>query len=343
VAANVLLAALLRPRAPRALIAGGLAGLLLLVAAAHSTKSGPSSATLRVGLVQSGEVWSGEPGPEARAQLFERQAALTRQAAEAGALLVAWPSGSVPGSVSLDRDLRVGLSLLAHETGTWLMVGSSAQQKLRGEQAPLAEPANSAWLYSTRGRLAGRYDKRRLLPFDEYVPWRGVAPWPPWIVDPATADFAAGQAPGIFSRGEQRFGVLICWENFFAESFRETAAAGVDFVLSLTNEAFTDSPAAHRQMLAMNVFRAVENRVSIARVAPTGISAVIGPNGAILESLQGVGVLVGELPTNRERSFFTRYGLWFVHLCALANLAALAAAARPQSLQSRPRTARIER
>jgi apolipoprotein N-acyltransferase len=99
------------------------------------------------------------------------------------------------------------------------------------------------------------------------------------------------------------------------------AAKGVDFMVSMTNEGFTDNPSPHYQMLAMNVFRAIENRVSIVRTASTGVSAIVDPTGRITakvidhnkNDVNVEGYIVGQLPLSRQRSFYNRHGDWFVY------------------------------
>jgi apolipoprotein N-acyltransferase len=130
--------------------------------------------------------------------------------------------------------------------------------------------------------------------------------------------------------GSVRFGVQICWENLFPDQFRELAGKGVDFMVSMTNEQFTDSRPAHYQMLSMNVFRAIENGISIVRTAPSGVSALIGPSGRIIGRLTGKGgsdiseegFIVGEIPLSRQRTFYTRHGDWFVALMTAISVVA---------------------
>jgi apolipoprotein N-acyltransferase len=167
----------------------------------------------------------------------------------------------------------------------------------------------------------GRYDKIRLLPFDEYLPLRNYVRWPSWVVSNIT-DHHPGKEMTIFTMKGVKFGVLICWEYMFPEQFRKMAALGVDFMVNMTNEGFTRTPEAHYQMLAMSVLRAVENNVSIARTASTGVSAIIEPDGRIrsrvhdhnLRDVDVEGYLVDEIPLSSQRTFYNRHGDLFVYI-----------------------------
>jgi apolipoprotein N-acyltransferase len=95
-------------------------------------------------------------------------------------------------------------------------------------------------------------------------------------------------------------------------------------MVSMTNEGFTRNSTGHYQMLAVNVFRAVENHVAIARIASTGVSCIIEPNGRIADRVKDrsardvnvEGYLVGQIPLTSERSFYNRYGDWFIYVIA---------------------------
>src|SRR4051812_12328089 len=66
----------------------------------------------------------------------------------------------------------------------------------------------------------------------------------------------------------------------------------------------------------MNAFRAVENRVAVARAATTGISAFIDSRGRIVKKVadeRGADLFVAghvtwDVPLSSERPFYTLYG-----------------------------------
>ena len=64
--------------------------------------------------------------------------------------------------------------------------------------------------------------------------------------------------------------------------------------------------------LAVSVFRAVENRVPLARSVNTGISAIVDGNGRILDRLPKLkeGVLSGIIPLDDRTAVYSRWGDW---------------------------------
>lgn len=293
--------------------------LVLVVAApllASSTAgSGEASTrTLRVGLVQGGVYSRSNPVGPSRREVFATYVRLTDELVEAAPDLIVWPAASVPGRLPYDRFLMLELAKVSRAAGIPLLVGSTGQDKASPASSG-RQTANSAFLLSGEsGEISGRYDKMRLLPFNEYVPMADRVPWPDFIVSDL-ADAEPGSQRTIFEVSNARFGVLICWENLFSDSFRKMVLEDVDFMVSMTNEVFSSSEAAHRQMLAMNVYRAIENRVAIVRPATTGVSAMIAPDGRIRiladasgRAVGAHGTLVAEIALSKGRSFYTRFG-----------------------------------
>jgi apolipoprotein N-acyltransferase len=108
---------------------------------------------------------------------------------------------------------------------------------------------------------------------------------------------------------------------------------GADLLVNITNDAWFGRSSAPYQHLAMARFRAIENRIWLARSANTGISALIAPSGEVIQSgpifetLQISGkVGLGAVPT-----FYTRVGDLFALTCLLlAVLLVLAQAVVPR-------------
>jgi len=238
-----------------------------------------------------------------------------RAAADGHPALIVWPETSLPGTLTHDAQLRETVSGLAKSSGTALIIGNSARPK-SGSTAKqnTKQYYNSVTLVSSSGRGAGGYNKIRLLPFAEYLPYRGVFPWPSRFAAGA-GNFLPGKEYKVFQVEGARFAVTICWENIFPELVRAFVKRGAQFIVNITNEAWFGETAAPRQFLAMSVFRAVENRVPVVRSANTGISCIITPTGEIIGRVQeGVkdlfveGYLTGKIPLSEGKTFYTVHG-----------------------------------
>lgn len=98
-------------------------------------------------------------------------------------------------------------------------------------------------------------------------------------------------------------------------------------MLNITNEAWFGDSAAPRQMLAISVFRAAENRVPLVRAANTGISCFIDSygrmSGRIMRGGKDIfvqGFLTQEIYVADETTFYTRYGDHFALFSAVVAM-----------------------
>lgn len=258
-------------------------------------------------------------------RVYER---LTIEAAKRDPDLIVWPASSLPAPIRSSRLVRHTISRLAQETGSYLLVGGAGHEKLESRKEGYQTYSNSEFLISPSGRLVRQYNKIRLLPFNEYLPLQGKITWPKWI-STLKENFMPGEEYTLFQVSGARFGTPICWENIFPDFFRRFIKDGGNFMVSVTNEGFFGNTAGPYQTLAINAFRAVENRVAIARSAPTGVSAFINPDGEIIEKVRDSrgkdlfvsGSLVRDVPLSDKRTIYTVYGDIFTY--AVICLAAL--------------------
>ena len=104
---------------------------------------------------------------------------------------------------------------------------------------------------------------------------------------------------------------------------------GAGFLINITNDGWYKYSTAPYQHLAASVFRAVENRVFLARSANTGISAFVSPTGKIISRIKdakGKDIFVAGFDTKEisilqaKPAFYTRFGDIFVLACLIMAL-----------------------
>jgi apolipoprotein N-acyltransferase len=209
-----------------------------------------------------------------------------------------WPeSAAWPYSYSRDERLRRDLADLTAE-GCPVLVNTS----MAGEGGIF----NSLLLVDDRG-ISGRYDKRHLVPYGEYVPMAGWLPFLQKIARNAGA-FLAGARAGLVDWGGQRLAPAICFEITFPSEVAEQVRRGGTVLVTVTNDAWYGDSWAPWQHYRAARFRAAENRRFLLRAAITGVSAVVGPDGAVMQQLGvgAAGILPAEIPGRAELSPFTR-------------------------------------
>ncbi len=171
------------------------------------------------------------------------------------------------------------------------------------------------------------YYKIHLVPFGEYVPLIKTFPWltaltPYHGTHVPTLDF--GSEPTVLDLGPYRIASAICFEDTVPDvvrSFFNKPKDGrqPDVVINISNDGWFHGSAEHDMHLAVSIFRAVENRVPLARAVNTGLSAIVDGNGRILQSLPKLheGVLKARIPLDDRTSLYSSCGDW-VGLCCLA-------------------------
>ena len=132
---------------------------------------------------------------------------------------------------------------------------------------------NSVILLDHDGQHIQFYDKKHLVPFGEYVPFRFL-PFIDVIAGPV--DFNAGsqiQEQLTLSDGRQ-IALLICYEVIFPQFLsQDPQNAGADVIINLTNDGWFGQTAGPYQHLEQARLRAIEEAKPLIRVANTGISA----------------------------------------------------------------------
>lgn len=117
---------------------------------------------------------------------------------------------------------------------------------------------------------------------------------------------------GVFVAGPDlpRVGAPICWEQDFGPFAAGFSNAGAEVLTVITNDGWWGNTSGHVAHLHYARLRAIEQHRSVLRSANTGISAVIGPDGQVQQSLGWgrEGVLRATVPTYSEPSFFAVHG-----------------------------------
>ena len=220
--------------------------------------------------------------------------------------LVVWPETSMPFFFQDDRNLSPKIIKISKESGADLIFGSPAYRREDGR----TKLVNRAYLLSPNGEIYGYYDKVHLVPFGEYVPLKRFLPFIHRLVQ-AAGDFVSGKKIEPLNLPYLSAGILICYEVIFPELARAHVKKGAEILINLTNDAWFGMTSAPYQHLCMSVFRAVENRKPLIRVANTGFSAFISPQGEMIIHGDLFREEVLELEVRGGDStpgFYTRYG-----------------------------------
>ncbi|HLH75855.1 MAG TPA: apolipoprotein N-acyltransferase, partial [Candidatus Binataceae bacterium] len=243
---------------------------------------------------------------------------------EAAAAFYVQPTALYPPMLADDAAYRQRLLELGRQLGVPILFGAPAF----GITDHQVNSYNRAYLISGQGQIVDYYDKIDLAPFAEYVPGRRFFGYFVNKIVVGLGEFEPGRRQTIFDVAGTKLGVLICYEGIFPDLARRAVKAGADVLVNITNDAWYGDSSAPYQLLAMSALRTVETHTPMVRVANTGISAVIQPDGAIIDRtrLFTRGTEVETVTWRHAATLYTEMGDWFAELCFALMLVGLAAA-----------------
>ncbi len=277
----------------------------------------------RIAVIQSNIPQEEKWDPGRKAAILETHEGLSRFAAYDRPDLIIWPEAAFPGYFNRDPD-RSRVFSLASELNVPILVGSPHMEFSSSEKEIAF---NSAYLVTPPFENIERYDKVRLVPFGEFIPWSFL--FRPLGLERlayslGVSDFYAGTRMHVFSPAPNRkFSVLICFEDIFPELARAAVRQGAQFLVVITNDAWFAKSAAPYQHLQASIFRAIENGVPVVRAANTGVSAFVSDRGKVLDRVKDQkgrdifigGGLVREVTRSRAITWYQRGGHYFPIFC----------------------------
>jgi apolipoprotein N-acyltransferase len=275
---------------------------------------GEQVGTMRVALVQGGGPQGTRASDTDERAVFERQLTASDDV-ETPVDLVVWPEDVVDVDQPV-AETREGRELreLARRLDAPLVVGVV-------EDAGPDHFRNAAVAYDADGEIVDRYDKVHRVPFGEYVPLR------PLVErfggeDLASRDAMVGDHPAELDTPAGRLSVAISWEIFFGDRVREGVDDGAEIVINPTNGSSFTGTLVQTQQVATSRMRAIENDRWVLQVAPTGFSAIVGPDGTVHQrsSVSEPAVLQQTVGTREGTTLYTRVGLLPAWIVAVASL-----------------------
>lgn len=200
-----------------------------------------------------------------------------------------------------------------------------------------ARVLNSAFFLRPH-RSPVRYDKIRLVPFSERLPFDDVLPALNQV-KLGQSGFSAGDTVPVWNAGLP-WSPAICFEQVHADFVRHAARKGARAMVVITNDGWFGNSLGPRQHWNIHRFHAVENGLSLVRAANTGISGATDPRGVVLAKTRMMAdtALTVSIPAGSP-SVYARFGGWLDGILRVLAFAAawLLLRARP-ARRSRPET-----
>jgi apolipoprotein N-acyltransferase len=219
--------------------------------------------------------------------------------------LVVWGEGSLDPGASADPQTQAAVSDAVATVGAPTLAGAVIDD-------PDGSQHTSTLAFDGSGAVVDRYDKVRLVPFGEYVPWRERLGFLD-AIDQVSVDRVPGEEiHDLTVAGLPPIGAPICYENSFPSIDREMVRQGAAVLVVTINNASYERTAASEQHLLMSRLRAVENGRWVVHAAVSGISAFVDERGRVVDSrgLFEPATMRQQVVASTKTTLYTRFGDW---------------------------------
>ena len=143
---------------------------------------------------------------------------------------------------------------------------------------------NAAVAFGPDGEVVDAVEKERRVPFGEWVPFRAlIEPFAPDALPARDADVGHGEPVLDLPPPIGPAGVVITWEVFFPDRARDAIGHGGEILLNPTNGSSFSGTQVQTQQVASSRLRAIETGRWVVQAAPTGFSAIVTPDGDVVE------------------------------------------------------------
>jgi len=214
--------------------------------------------------------------------------------------LVIWPETAIPTLYHNDKNFFAELMRNMDE-GTSVLSGVFRLDKNKRKYF------NSLVLLNKDPQF---YDKRHLVPFGEYTPFPSFFGLLAKKLNIPMSNLSAGSRKNsALQFKKSHIYPLICYEVAYPHLI-DTNYDSFGLIINISNDAWFGDSFAPYQHLQIAQVRALETQYYILRAANTGVSALINPNGKILDKLdfEVEGILDGQVFSSKGRTPYMDFG-----------------------------------
>jgi apolipoprotein N-acyltransferase len=233
--------------------------------------------------------------------------------------LVLWPENSTDVDPFHDESLAAQIERLSDNVDAPILVGGLFD-------GPTVNTAYNAGVVWTGGGPQGRYVKRKVVPYGEYVPFRQVlGPIVPKFDRFIPRDMLPGDQPNVLSAGRVQLGDTICWDIAFDGLIREAVGGGAQVLVVQTSNASFTGTAQPEQQFKISRLRAIETGRWVMVPSTNGISGIIDATGHVVARapMHAPATLSASVPLADGSTLGVVAGRWLNYALMLGGAAAI--------------------
>jgi apolipoprotein N-acyltransferase len=248
--------------------------------------------------------------PDQRQENLDRHMQLTQQPSDLGTITHAiWPETAAQYFLEFDP---IAAELIGGALGpNGIVITGAIRAAPADSGVTKTQIWNSVQALDASGAILAQYDKSHLVPFGEYVPFRGLlAAIGLGRITPGSLDYSQGPGPRtLHIVGAPPFSPLVCYEAIFPGQVVDPVDRP-GWILNVTNDAWYGRSAGPYQHFAMVKTRAVELGLPLVRAGNSGISGIMDAHGRVVAKLGlgETGVVDALLPVAINSTLYARFG-----------------------------------
>jgi len=265
---------------------------------------------------------------------FEIYSQLSHKAVTQNIQLLIWPETAMPCYLRFTPEYQRKVKELVRELNVPLLTGAhDVEFSKKGKYRTF----NAVFAIIPNGHGMQSYSKLHLVPFGERVPFTEIIPQFKTFLESlelGEGNFSQGDEIVTFTIPIQRKDgnddkkilktpVVICFESLFPDLVRKFVMnEHSEMLIVVTNDGWFKRSSAPYHHAQAAVFRAIENRIPIARAANTGVSMFIDAYGKTINKtpIFERDFIIADLPLSRDRTFYAKNGNVFTIAVSMLNL-----------------------
>ena len=169
---------------------------------------------------------------------------------------------------------------------------------------------NSLVILDRNLKLLAKYDKNKLVPFGEFLPFENyLSKFGLKKITQGYQSFSSSNKREIINIYNKKFLPLICYEIIYSGKLK-SIEQNFDFIINISEDGWFGNSIGPYQHFSHSKFRAIEEGKYVIRSANNGISAYISPKGKIIHKLESTqkGVIEVKKFKNVKKTFFATHG-----------------------------------
>jgi apolipoprotein N-acyltransferase len=273
VVSSLAVAILVNPRRRPMYVWGALTLVLVLVPVFPSSVSGTTRVLVAQGNSKAGLFDAQNPG-----QVLSDHVSATLAAADdpkaTSIDMIVWPENGSDIDPLRSENAARAIDAVATKFAAPVVAGTITN--------PMGETYfNSSIVWTPGEGVTAQYDKKRPVPFAEYMPNRAFfRALVPDLVDLVTRDYSIGSRRNVVDVNGVEAGISICFDITDNALTREMVAGGAQIILAQTNNADFGTTDENLQQLAIARLAAIESARTVVNDSTVGTTAIIRADGS---------------------------------------------------------------